>query len=514
MPIVRPRSAAADRASTGQRDQSSASAASTRRDRLAPGDGLIIGLLMGSTFVVLLNEMLLGVALPTLIADLQITAAMGQWLTTGYLLTLAVLIPATGFVMRKFHMRTIFLTSMSLFAVGTALAALAPGVGVLFAGRLVQAAGTAVFLPLLMTTVMRLVPEGRRGQVMAFVVVVTAAAPALGPAASGLVLSQLSWRWLFILMLPVALVSLGLGAAKLRNITTPEPVRLDVWSLLLSAVGFGALVYGLASIGESLSGHTPVPPYLPLVLGVVGVGAFVMRQRSLQGRETLLLDVRIFAVRPFAIPALVMLMLTMTAFGSGIVFPLVLTNVNGLGPLQVGLFLVPGGVAISVVSAIGGRIYDRVGPRPLVIPGALVVAATLWFLTQVSATTSVWTLLGAYIVMIVGQALMWSPLTTAALSSLPSALYPHGSAAFSAIQQLGGAAGTAILVSAYTFGAHADTSGTLGIDQAVDAARAAFTAAALIACVSVIASLFVRRAPAAAPDEAARPGVAVEADAR
>jgi MFS transporter, DHA2 family, lincomycin resistance protein len=511
VPTVQPRSTEDDLAGTGPGHQSEAGGARPRRDRLAPGDGLIIGLLMGSTFVVLLNEMLLGVALPTLIEDLQITAATGQWLTTGYLLTLAVLIPATGFVMRKFHMRTIFLTSMSLFAVGTALAALAPGFGVLFAGRLVQAAGTAVFLPLLMTTVMRLVPEGRRGQIMAFVVVVTAAAPALGPAASGLVLSQLSWRWLFILMLPIALVSLGVGATKLRNITTPEPVRLDVWSLLLSAVGFGALVYGLASIGESLSGHTPVPPYLPLVLGVVGVGAFVMRQRMLQGRETLLLDVRIFAVRSFAVPALVMLLLTMTAFGCAIIFPLVLTSVNGLSSLQVGLFLVPGGVTISVVSAIGGRIYDHVGPRPLVVPGALIVAATLWFLSQVSATTSVWTLLSAYIVMFVGQALMWSPLTTAALSALPSTLHPHGGAAFSAIQQLGGAAGTAILVSAYTFGAHADTSSALDLNQAVAAAGAAFTAAALIACVSVIASLFVRRAPASAPGEAARPDVAGEA---
>lgn len=467
------------------------------RDRLAPGDGLMIGLLMSSTFVVLLNEMLLGVALPTLMGDLQISAATGQWLTTGYLLTLAVLIPATGFVMRKFHMRTIFLTSMSLFAVGTALAAIAPGFALLFAGRLVQAAGTAVFLPLLMTTVMRLVPEGRRGQIMAFVVVVTAAAPALGPAVSGLVLSQLSWRWLFILMLPIALISLALGAAKLRNITTPEPVRLDMLSLVLSAVGFGALVYGLASIGESLSGHTPVPPYLPMIVGVAGIGAFVMRQVALQHRETLLLDVRIFAVRAFFIPLLVMLMLTMTAFGTGIVLPLVLTSVNGLTSLEVGLFLVPGGIAISVVSAIGGRIYDRVGPRPLVIPGALVVAATLWFLTQVSSTTSVWTLLTAYIIMIIGQALMWSPLTTAALSALPSTLYPHGSAAFSAIQQLGGAAGTALLVSAYTFGAHADTSGTLDMVEAVDAAQAAFTAAALIACASAIVSLFVRRAATA-----------------
>lgn len=472
--------------------------ASASTDRLARGDVLVIGLLMVSTFIVLLNEMLLGVALPTLIQDLDISATTGQWLTTGYLLILAVLIPATGFVMRKFHLRTIFLTSMSLFALGTALAAVAPGFGLLLTGRVIQAVGTAVFLPLLMTTTMRLVPAARQGRVMALVVVVTAAAPAVGPAISGLVLSQLGWRWLFIAMLPITLVGLAVGAAKLRNITTPEPVRLDLLSLALSAVGFGALVFGLATIGESLSGHTVVSPWIPLGVGVFGVALFVLRQRRLQRDEAALLDMRIFAVPSFAMPALVTFALTMTAFGTAVIFPLLLNNVRGLSSLEIGMFLVPGGVTIAVISAIGGRVYDRVGPRPLVTPGAVIVAASLWFLSQTSATTSTWTLLGAYIVMIVGQALMWSPLTTAALSALPEHLYPHGSAAFGAIQQLGGAAGAAVLISAYTLGSDAGDTGALDVNQSVSAAGAAFTAAAVIATLSAVISLTVRRARAVA----------------
>ncbi len=233
--------------------------ATPARDRMAPGSAMIIGLLMVSTFVVLLNEMMLGVALPTLITDLNITPTTGQWLTTGYLLTLAVLIPATGFVMRRLHTRTIFLGSMSLFLIGTGIAAIAPGFGVLFTGRIIQAVGTAVFVPLLITTTMRLVPASRRGRMMALVTAVPAIAPAVGPAVSGLVLSQLSWRWLFILMLPIIVTTLILAAAKLRNVTVPEHVTLDVASLLLSVVGFGGLVFGLASIGESVSGTHPSP---------------------------------------------------------------------------------------------------------------------------------------------------------------------------------------------------------------------------------------------------------------
>lgn len=481
-----------------------APAPQTRPDRLAPGDGLVIGLLMASTFVVLLNEMLLGVALPTLIADLGITPATGQWLTTGYLLTLAVLIPATGFVMRRYHLRTIFLGAMSLFTVGTAVAALAPGFQVLFAGRIVQAAGTAVFMPLLMTTAMRLVPESRRGHTMAIVTAVTSVAPAVGPALSGVVLSQLSWRWLFILMLPVAAVAVTLGALQLRNITTPEPVRLDVLSLVLSAVGFGSLVYGLASIGEAVSGHTPIPPYLPIAVGVAGVAAFVYRQIVLRRHGDAFLDMRIFGATSFTVPLLVMVVVALNGFGALIVMPLVLTNVLGLSTFALGLFLVPGGAAISIVSALGGRVYDRFGPRPLAVPGAIVWMASLWWLSRVDDGTSVFTVLAAYLVMSAAQALMWAPMTTTALASLREDLYPHGAAAFTTVQQLAGAAGGAVLVSAYTIGANASDAGALSPSQSVAAGQAAFTTAGVIAVGAVIGTLFVRRA-SNLPDASAAP---------
>jgi MFS transporter, DHA2 family, lincomycin resistance protein len=463
---------------------------------MAPGSALVIGLLMGSAFIVLLNEMLLGVALPTLIVDLDITPTTGQWLTTGYLLTLAVLIPATGFVMRRFHLRTIFLSAMTLFLVGTVIAALAPGVGVLLAARIVQAAGTAVFVPLLMTITMRLVPVARRGQMMAIVTAVPAVAPAVGPAVSGLVLSALSWRWLFFLVLPFALLSLALGAWKLRNITTPEPVTLDVLSLVLSAIGFGALVYGLASIGESVSGHAPVSPYVPTVVGLVGLAAFVLRQTSLQRGGEAFLDMRIFRTSAFTVPLLVMVVVAMIGFGSLLVLPLILTKVTGLSALQLGLFLVPGGAMISIVSALGGRVYDRFGPRPLAIPGAAVWVVTLWFLSTVDEGTGVVTILIAYLVLNGAQALMWAPMTTSALASLRADLYPHGTAAFSTIQQLAGAAGGAVLISAYTIGSSATDAGALTTAQTVSAGQTAFTTAGVLALGALVGVLFVGRASA------------------
>ena len=463
--------------------------------RLAPGSALVIGLLMVSTFIVLLNEMLLGVALPTLIVDFGITPSTGQWVTTGYLLTLAVLIPATGYVMRRFHLRTIFLGALSLFTVGTAIAALAPAIEVLLAGRIVQAAGTAVFMPLLMTTTMRLVPARRRGHTMALVTGLTAVAPAVGPAVSGVVLSQLNWRWLFILVLPITLAALALGAMKLRNITTPEQATLDILSLVLSAVGFGSLVYGLASIGESVSGHAPIPPYLPITVGLAGIAAFVYRQVVLQRHRDAFLDMRIFGTRSFTVPLLVMVIVALNGFGTLIVLPLVLTHVVGLSTFAIGLFLVPGGVLIAIVSGLGGRVYDRFGPRPLAIPGAVVWTASLWFLSQMNGDTSVVTILMAYLVLSASQALMWAPMTTTALASLRADLYPHGTAAFTTIQQLAGAAGGAVLISAYTIGAK--DAGALGMAESVSAAQATFTTAGVFAIVAVLGVLFVPKAPSA-----------------
>jgi len=462
-------------------------------DRLAPGDGLVIGLLMGSTFLVLLNEMLLGVALPTLIADLGITPTAGQWLTTGYLLTLAVLVPATGFVMRRFHLRTIFLSALVLFIIGTIIAAAAPSFGVLLTGRIIQAAGTAVFAPLLMTTAMRLVPESRRGRIMALVTAVPAIAPALGPAVSGLVLTYLPWRWLFILVLPIAVIALIAGAAKLKNITTPERATLDVLSLALSAIGFGALVFGLASIGESATGHAPVPPLLPILIGLAGVTAFVFRQIALRRHGEPFLDMRIFRTKAFTLPLIVMLFIAVNAFGVMLVLPLVLNGALGLGTLAIGLFLVPGGVIISVVSALGGRVYDRFGPAPLAIPGAIIWTASIWFLSTLTAQSGVWIFLATYLVMTAAQAMMWAPMTTLALSSLRSELYPHGSAAFTTAQQLAGAAGGAVLVSAYTIGSDAIDAGSLTVAQTVAAGQAAFTTAAILALGAVIGTIVIGR---------------------
>ena len=223
---------------------SQAAAGTGARDRLA------VRLLLISTFVVILNETIMGVALPRLMSDLDIPASTAQWVTTAFMLTMAIVIPVTGFVIQRFTTRAVFLAAMTLFSLGTAICALAPGFDALIVGRVVQACGTAIMLPLLMTTVMTVTPPASRGRTMGNISIVISVAPAIGPTISGLVLSVLDWRWLFALVLPIALGALALGAIRLPNLTETRSARVDVGSVILSAVAFGGIVYGLSGLGR------------------------------------------------------------------------------------------------------------------------------------------------------------------------------------------------------------------------------------------------------------------------
>ncbi|MGN7191070.1 MULTISPECIES: MDR family MFS transporter [unclassified Curtobacterium] len=462
----------------------------------SPGETrLVIGLLLVSAFVVILNETIMGVALPRLMDDLDISAATGQWLTTGFLLTMAVVIPVTGFLLQRFATRPVFIAAMTLFSVGTLVALTATGFPMLLVGRIVQASGTAIMMPLLMTTVLNLIEPAHRGRVMGNISIVISVAPAIGPTISGLILNAFDWRWLFGFVLPIAVAALVLGAVKVRNVSTPRKAPLDVLSVVLSAVAFGGLVFGLSSFGES--GSTgPLVPVTAIVVGVVALAVFVLRQNRLQRTDSALLDLRTFRTPGFTIPIVAMALSFMAMFGTLILLPIYLERVLGLDVLHVGLLLLPGGLLMGLLSPVVGRIYDRRGPRVLLVPGSIIISAVLWALSTVTADTSVWFVLGAHVVLSLGLALTFTPLFTAALGGLPPRLYSHGSAVLGTAQQLAGAAGTALFVTLLTIGAA--SAGAGATDGAVASATAsgvatAFMVGGIISLVGIVTSSLVRK---------------------
>lgn len=447
---------------------------------------LTIVVLAASASIALVSELMMGVALPTIMSQLAVSATTGQWLTTGYALTLAVVIPTTGFILRRYRLRQVYVVSMGLFTAGTLAAAVAPGFEVLLAGRIIQALGTGVLVPLLITTTFGMVAPARRGSMMALVTAVTGVAPALAPAFSGLVMAQLSWRWLFILVLPLAVVALLVGARTVPSPDVQSGAKFDVVSLGLAAVGFGALVYGLSSVGEGGGHGIPLAFWVAVPVGLLGAYGFVQRQRVLGRRGTPLMDMRVFATRAFTVSIVQFALLVFGAFSLGVLMPLVLQQALGLGVFQTGLLMAPGGAVIVLVSAVVGRLYNRAGPRVLMVTGAVVVAAGWWVLSTQDQGASSWVVVTTYLAICAGQALAWVPIFTLALGSLPDELHPHGSAALNTVQQLAGAAGLAVLIGIYSSNAG-------GTDPAstVAGAQAAFTVGGVTAVLVVLAAFFI-----------------------
>ncbi|TDL45244.1 DHA2 family efflux MFS transporter permease subunit [Microbacterium oleivorans] len=466
--------------------------ATSRMPIVRPGP--VIGLLVASAFVVVLNETIMGVALPRLIADLRITAGTAQWLTTGFLLTMAVIIPLSGYLIARFTLRQLFGTAMTLFSLGTLIAALAPGFELLLTGRIVQALGTAVMIPLLMTTVLTIVPAERRGRTMGLISVVIAVGPAIGPTVSGIILSALNWRWMFWIVLPLAVVALILGFVWLRNVTENRPAKFDVISVILSALGFGGLIFGLSSIGEATSGHAVIAPWIPITVGAVSLALFVARQLVLQRTDSALLDLRTFRSRQFTVASILIVVVMAALFGSLILLPLYLQQVLGLDTLAVGLILLPGGLLMGIIAPIVGSLFDRLGPTPLVIPGMILGAAGLWGMTTFDSGTSVGWIMTVHLVLNLGLGFVFTPLMTSALGSLPNALYSYGSATMTTLQQVAGAAGTALFVTLMTVQSTSSLAqGSTQVEATAHGTHAAFLVGGIIATVAVILTFFVRK---------------------
>lgn len=448
----------------------------------------VIATLLVATFVVILNETIMNVALQRLMVDLGVTAPTVQWLSTGFMLTMAIVIPTTGFILQRLSTRAVFMLAMGLFSGGTLLAALAPGFEILLLARIIQAAGTAIMLPLLMTTILTLVPVARRGFVMGNVSIAISVAPAMGPTVSGLILEHFSWRFMFVFVLPVALAAFAIGARFLTNIGETEKTRLDVLSVLLTVPAFGGIVYGLSQIGGGESGPGS-PAVLALAVGAIAMVAFVLRQLRLQQTAAPLLDLRAFTFRMFTVSVLLLVVAMIALFGSVILLPLYLQEVRGLTSLETGLTLLPGGLAMGLLGPFIGRLFDKVGPLPLTVTGSALLVVALFQFSLLDAGTPVGWIIALHVGLSLGLALIFTPAFTTGLNPLPPHLYSHGSAIMSTLQQVAGAAGTALLVSIY-----AVVSASAGI---VAGMHAAFLTASVIAVAAVVLSALMRKTAAA-----------------
>lgn len=406
------------------------------------GTPTVVRLLVLATFVVILNETIMINAIPRLMTDLEVTERAAQWVSTAFMLTMAAVIPVTGWFLQRVTTRRAYALAMGVFLTGTALSAIAPSFAVLLVGRVIQAGGTAVMMPLLMTTLMTVVHEKDRGKVMGNVTLAISVAPAMGPVISGLVLQVGSWRWLFVLMLPIAGAVTFFGLRKLENVGEPETGSIDWSSVLFAALGFGSLVYGLTKF----EADNIAQPALIVAAGLVLIGVFVFRQLRLQRTGTPLLDLRVLLSGTYTKALVLMSVAFLAMMGSMILLPLYLQNLRDLSPLQTGLLVMPGGLAMGLLGPTVGRLFDKFGGRMLVIPGSIGITVSLAGFTQISLTTPYWQLIALHVLLMVSLAGAFTPVFTLGLGALPMHLYSHGSSMLGTLQQVAAAFGTALVV--------------------------------------------------------------------
>ena len=450
--------------------------------------------LVAAAFVVILNETIMMNAIPQLMVGLDIDEPAAQWLSTAFLLTMAAVIPVTGWFLQRVSTRMAFGTAMTVFIVGTALAALAPAYPVLLAARIIQAAGTAVMMPLLMTTLMTVVPERSRGRVMGNVTLVMSVAPALGPAVAGLLLGLGSWRWMFLTVLPIALVVTVVALRRLPNVGEPQQIGIDWFSAAVAALGFGGLVFGLSRFGQGLGEL----PWLMVGASAVAILVFVLRQLQLQKRGNPLLDLRTFRHPVFTRAVLLLSVSFMAMLGAMMLLPLYLQQVRGLTALETGLLVMPGGVAMGLLGPQVGRAFDRFGSRVLIIPGSIGVALAMGSLTLIGTQTPYWQILAAHLLLMVSLAAVFTPTFTLGLGDVPARLYSHGSSLLGTLQQVAGALGTAIVITIMTARAsRLVEGGTAPLEATVEGMRWGFVFGTVTALVVVgLVLLMPNRLPA------------------
>ncbi len=407
--------------------------------------GPILFIMILGAFLATLNQTIMSVATPELMVDFNISAATAQWLTTGYMLVNGILIPITAYFMKRFTTRQLFQASMLIFLAGTIVSALATNFPVLLTGRMIQAAGAGIIMPLLTNVIFTLFPPNKRGAAMGMVGFAIIFAPAIGPTITGYVLENFEWKLMFYGMVPFALLVIICGFIYLKNVSEQVITKIDIISVILSTIGFGTLLYGFSRAGSQ--GWSSSEVLVSIALGVVALGLFTWRQLTSQKP---LLDLRAFKYNMFSLTIIINITVTMVMYADMMLLPLYLQSARGYTALESGLLLLPGALVMGFLMPITGRLFDRYGAKWLSIIGVVIMIITTIGFIDLTDSTSY-----TYLVLMstgrrIGMALMLMPIQTAGLNQLPPSLTAHGTAISNTIKQVAGAVGTSLLVTVMT----------------------------------------------------------------
>ena len=405
---------------------------------------LVMVMLIGS-FCTVLNQTILATAFPTLMKAFDISTATVQWLTTGFMMVNGIMIPVSAYLSNKFNSKWLYISAMTIFELGTITAFAAPNFGTLLCGRLIQATGVGITMPLMQNIMLTIFPPEKRGAAMGINGLVIALAPALGPSLSGWVVDNYSWRVLFGMIIPIVAIVIFASFFLMQNVIKTTDPTLDWLSLLISTVGFGSVLYGFSSVGDK--GWTDAIVWGTILIGVILIAILVWRQNRL---EHPFLNFKVFKTPEFALATLLSSVVMIAMVGVELVLPLYLQIVHGMSAFHSGLTLLFGAIMMGIMSPITGNLFDRYGARRLAMTGMFILTIGTLPFAFLTRETPILDVVFLYAVRMFGISMVMMPVTTSGMNALPFSMISHGTAVNNTIRQVASSMGSAILISVLT----------------------------------------------------------------
>ncbi|HDD0254545.1 TPA: DHA2 family efflux MFS transporter permease subunit [Staphylococcus aureus] len=407
--------------------------------------GKILAALLFGMFIAILNQTLLNVALPKINMEFNISASTGQWLMTGFMLVNGILIPITAYLFNKYSYRKLFLVALVLFTIGSLICAISMNFPIMMVGRVLQAIGAGVLMPLGSIVIITIYPPEKRGAAMGTMGIAMILAPAIGPTLSGYIVQNYHWNVMFYGMFIIGIIAILVGFVwfKLYQYTTNP--KADIPGIIFSTIGFGALLYGFSEAGNKGWGSVEIETMF--AIGIIFIILFVIRELRMKAP---MLNLEVLKFPTFTLTTIINMVVMLSLYGGMILLPIYLQNLRGFSALDSGLLLLPGSLIMGLLGPFAGKLLDTIGLKPLAIFGIAVMTYATWELTKLNMDTPYMTIMGIYVLRSFGMAFIMMPMVTAAINALPGRLASHGNAFLNTMRQLAGSIGTAILVTVMT----------------------------------------------------------------
>ncbi|WP_410530299.1 DHA2 family efflux MFS transporter permease subunit [Staphylococcus aureus] len=407
--------------------------------------GKILAALLFGMFIAILNQTLLNVALPKINTEFNISASTGQWLMTGFMLVNGILIPITAYLFNKYSYRKLFLVALVLFTIGSLICAISMNFPIMMVGRVLQAIGAGVLMPLGSIVIITIYPPEKRGAAMGTMGIAMILAPAIGPTLSGYIVQNYHWNVMFYGMFIIGIIAILIGFVwfKLYQYTTNP--KADIPGIIFSTIGFGALLYGFSEAGNKGWGSVEIETMF--AIGIIFIILFVIRELRMKAP---MLNLEVLKFPTFTLTTVINMVVMLSLYGGMILLPIYLQNLRGFSALDSGLLLLPGSLIMGLLGPFAGKLLDTIDLKPLAIFGIAVMTYATWELTKLNMDTPYMTIMGIYVLRSFGMAFIMMPMVTAAINALPGRLASHGNAFLNTMRQLAGSIGTAILVTVMT----------------------------------------------------------------